>query len=87
MAGTMKYFSTCNGFPVQLLAVQHDGSPYTGAPHFSGRCPCCNQIHAATRKVSYARFPSKHRCDDRCLSATGHNCQCACGGKNHGLQA
>lgn len=23
-------------------------------------------------------------CDDRCTSATGHKCQCSCGGKNHG---
>lgn len=23
-------------------------------------------------------------CDERCTSATGHKCECACGGKNHG---
>jgi hypothetical protein len=23
-------------------------------------------------------------CDGRCMAATGHNCECACGGKNHG---
>lgn len=23
-------------------------------------------------------------CDDRCTAATGHKCQCSCGGKNHG---
>lgn len=24
------------------------------------------------------------KCDGRCMSATGHNCECQCGGKNHG---
>lgn len=27
--------------------------------------------------------PSK-KCDARCTDATGHNCECKCGGKNHG---
>ncbi len=25
-----------------------------------------------------------HKCDARCTGATGHDCECACGGKNHG---
>lgn len=25
-----------------------------------------------------------HKCDARCEHATGHQCECACGGKNHG---
>jgi len=28
--------------------------------------------------------PSNHKCDSRCLNATGHNCECSCGGKFHG---
>lgn len=27
--------------------------------------------------------PSK-KCSDKCQAATGHDCECACGGKNHG---
>jgi len=23
-------------------------------------------------------------CDERCTSATGHRCECSCGGRNHG---
>lgn len=30
-----------------------------------------------------ARLTS-HRCDDRCMYAIGHICNCSCGGKNHG---
>lgn len=27
---------------------------------------------------------TSHVCDPRCTSATGHKCECACGGANHG---
>jgi hypothetical protein len=37
-----------------------------------------------TRMIEYKSNPSKHKCDARCLHATGHVCECACGGKNHG---
>lgn len=36
------------------------------------------------RAISYAKYPSLHKCDDRCRRARGHNCECACGGANHG---
>lgn len=45
-------------------------------------------IHSATmpvtRKIFYKSNPSLHKCDARCMSAIGHNCECSCGGKNHG---
>jgi hypothetical protein len=30
------------------------------------------------------RFNQSKKCDGRCTSATGHNCECQCGGRNHG---
>ena len=38
------------------------------------------------RTVRYSAAPSKHECDARCVNATGRtmNCECSCGGKNHG---
>ena len=38
------------------------------------------------RSVAYKSNPSKHECDARCFDATGRvmNCECSCGGKNHG---
>lgn len=27
------------------------------------------------------------KCDGRCMGATGHKCDCSCGGKNHGIGA
>lgn len=44
-------------------------------------------VMPVTRKVFYKANPSLHKCDARCLSATGHNCECSCGGKNHGAAA
>ncbi len=40
----------------------------------------------ANRVVRYKTSPSRHECDARCVNATGRtmNCECACGGKNHG---
>jgi hypothetical protein len=36
------------------------------------------------RVIFFKKNPSLHKCDARCLNATGHNCECSCGGKNHG---
>lgn len=42
-----------------------------------------------TRQVELKATPSRHRCDVRCLHATGRTmrCECACGGRNHGRGA
>lgn len=41
---------------------------------------------AVTRRdgVTIHAKHSTHRCDARCLYATGKLCECSCGGKNHG---
>lgn len=38
------------------------------------------------RIINYKSNPSRHECDARCMGATGKtmNCECRCGGKNHG---
>lgn len=38
------------------------------------------------RVIEYKSNPSKHKCDDRCVHATGRvmKCECSCGGANHG---
>jgi hypothetical protein len=43
----------------------------------------------AERMIRYKSNPSRHECDDRCMNATGRtmNCECSCGGKNHGRGA
>ena len=40
------------------------------------------------RVVAYKNHnPSLHKCGARCRSATGHNCECSCGGEFHGVDA
>jgi len=43
-------------------------------------------LKPAVRVIDYKVSGSKHKCDARCLNATGRvmNCECSCGGKNHG---
>lgn len=51
----------------------------------------CWGFHAGTwfkvtRVVKRKTAPSMHECDDRCMNASGRTmqCECSCGGKNHG---
>lgn len=41
------------------------------------------------RVVTFKSNPSRHECDARCMNASGKtmNCECACGGVNHGRGA
>jgi len=32
-------------------------------------------------------YVAEIKCDGRCMGATGHVCDCSCGGKNHGIGA
>ena len=47
-----------------------------------GLCPTCGQ--AMKYGQIEGRFIAEHKCDARCSSARGHNCECSCGGENHG---
>ena len=40
-----------------------------------------------TRKICFKKNPSLHKCSAKCRHATGHDCECSCGGKNHGIDA
>lgn len=54
-----------------------------GLPQPHPHCPTCNRamsFHAIVKGTKNENVP----CDGRCMGATGPNCECACGGKNHG---
>lgn len=40
-----------------------------------------------TRKIFFKSNPSLHKCDSRCRSAKGHDCECSCGGQFHGADS
>jgi hypothetical protein len=46
---------------------------------------CSAPTFPVTRRIYFKRNPSLHKCDARCQHAKGHNCECSCGGKNHGI--
>lgn len=70
---------------MELTSVYHDGHISTLATHFLGRTPEGMEVRA-TRKIEYKKNASKHECDSRCMNAKGRhmNCECRCGGANHG---
>jgi len=47
-------------------------------------------LHCSAHKRELAWTPinghysAEHVCDSRCMNATGPNCECGCGGENHG---
>lgn len=50
-------------------------------------CGICNGKIEAMGKVQQERLANTENrwpCDNRCTSAIGPNCDCSCGGKNHG---
>lgn len=79
-----RFFAEQNGQTVQLDRIAHDGAVSTKANHFFGVAPNGEKLQC-TRKVDYKVNGSKHVCSDKCMNAKGFMCECACGGKNHGL--
>ena len=49
-----------------------------------GNCPTCNLPHFAERHIARPSNASNHKCGGKCRSARGPNCECSCGGVNHG---
>ena len=80
---SFKYFATHQGQVIELANVFHDGAVSTKANHFIGVAQDGSKLRAE-RKIERKTNPSMHKCDARCLNATGHLCECSCGGKNHG---
>lgn len=57
---------------------------YDSFSFFVGKHPVTGLDVPAVRRIYYKVNGSKHKCDGRCLHAKGRNCECACGGANHG---
>lgn len=67
---TVRHFARCDGATVQLGDF--------------GICPNCGDRHKTLRRIKFSNEPSSHGCDPRCMGATGFDCECSCGGVNHG---
>jgi hypothetical protein len=79
-----------------VWARQYETAPNTRAPFridesgkrvfasdsYEWTCPKCNSQCVTGNTVQ--GFISEHKCGAKCLSAIGPNCECSCGGANHG---
>ena len=50
-----------------------------------GICPSCFRAMDYGQLKAYLK--PEHKCDARCTGARGPNCECSCGGANHGIAA
>ncbi len=99
MAGKLKYFADFGGETIELEHPHglENAKFATAFPGLKGRRydsfmmmvgyrAGTREVLPVTRAINYKAFPSKHVCDARCMNASGRtmNCECSCGGKNHG---
>lgn len=72
-------FNYTNGYRVTA-----DGKQRSWTMDYMGgcRCPKCNAHTLNGAKVDGTY--SDHKCGAKCMGATGPNCDCSCGGANHG---
>jgi len=83
---TYKYFNGTNELKnVYFEGRKQFGQPVDFVPVWTGSSWTKNYV-PVERTVRYKSNPSKHICDTRCMFAKGRtmNCECSCGGKNHG---
>lgn len=96
---TMKYFSDYNNETVELVAISNmriaefesrfpsiKGKRCDSFSKWVGYAAGSREPLPVMRTIKYKSHPSKHECDARCMHAKGKtmNCECSCGGKNHG---
>jgi hypothetical protein len=81
-----------NGFLIKKEVVRRDfpglkvvwNDSFTVLAGYDPENPTAPQL-PVTRRIYYKTDGSKHVCDSRCRHAKGHNCECSCGGKYHGI--
>ena len=70
----MRHFSA-HGHKLRGVALR--AGRLTGHDH-------ANREHEVARSVAYNLDGSRHRCNSACQHARGSECECSCGGANHG---
>jgi len=72
----------------QIVGGAHDGHRTGLAAAWNGKwqidvtCPGCRAAVSLTAVMG--AMSEEHVCGARCLASTGPNCECSCGGENHG---
>lgn len=55
---------------------------WNGKWQIAATCPRCGA--AMMVQAVAGTYSAEHICGARCLASTGPNCECSCGGRNHG---
>ncbi len=82
-----RWFLRCTGC-LEVMALESDFEPNVFRTNPKApTCGICGSTLENMGRVQRDRLVTDTmlcKCDDRCTSARGPLCQCACGGKNHG---
>jgi len=62
--------------------IDESGKRVFASDSYEWTCPKCNSQCVTGNTVQ--GFISEHKCGAKCLSSIGPNCECSCGGANHG---
>lgn len=83
MANLRYFIDRSNGETVQVSKVQNRNQSHKHDDCWGWTGEKWEKI---TRVINRKSSPSMHECDARCMYATGRTmqCECSCGGKNHG---
>jgi hypothetical protein len=65
--------------------VEHHDTPRSSPRRYNVECPTCDESRVPVTQV--IAYTSTKKCDARCVNAKRHDCECSCGGKNHGTAA
>ena len=76
---TGRFVATCKGCKTYVKVEREPRAIYS---YFGDTCRECGR-GIEMIQVMGSRDASKP-CDGRCLNAKGHDCECSCGGANHG---
>lgn len=60
-----------------------DGKKVWYSDDVNGRCINCRSLNFEGNRVEGK--VTEHVCNAKCMSATNGQCECSCGGKNHGV--
>jgi hypothetical protein len=63
----------------RITRYGEDAKP--GASIWNDMLRCCRYLRV--NRIN-GRYSADHKCDGRCTNAKGGDCECQCGGKNHG---
>lgn len=67
----------------EAVVTEWSPAPGSSIPFYLGIC-CAKHKWELRWNVVNGTFSQDHKCDARCVNAKGHNCECSCGGANHG---